>query len=525
MICIPKVDKVVNYQINAADCRPITIMSAIWRLWCSCMCQSQNVKDWLKQNLLPEVAGITGEELYTTVIKIFDSFGPQNFILGMDYTKAFDVLDPQVTEALLKKHGWPKDLIRLLIFVWSHNKRFICWGHHVHPCPLQGPCMPQGDPWGPLICSLWVQAGVNLLKSPGVHTPTYLDDRCIVADSADKLLQQFDKWPNWSRSVGLLENANKTAVSGRLRSHVTALGLVFPCRSVNGWIRVLGACSASTARVLCPVEDNRLSAALRTADLLGTLGVGFARCFNLLRAFALSKANFGWISRAPTWSASSKLWTRCWSSVGRARFSSPWVRCLLCGGNLHLDICWATTLAGAIIRGHRRYSPVWSLLPGTTSHALLGWLLSKGWSLVRPWVWSHDFAGVSVNLLPCGPSLVSGRVGLAQHNIRTGWRAWCSNSGRHELRSLDLSPESFRSMSWSSIRTWALSSGTANSVALGATVSPASFRVRRPELSLCPWPGCSCLGSWDHLAWCCPHRPCALPRPSSPWLARLGWSP
>ena len=46
-------------------------------------------------------------------------------------------------------------------------------------------------------------------------------------------------------------------------------------------------------------------------------------------------------------------------------------------------------------------------------------------------------------------------------------------------------------MSWSPIRTWALSSGAANSVALGATVSPASFRVRRPELSVCPWPNCT----------------------------------
>ena len=368
-----------------------------------CMCQSRDVKNWLQQNLLPEVAGVTGEELYTTVIKIFDSFGSQNYILRMDYTKAFDVLDPQVTKALLKKHGWPDDLIRLLVLVWSNNRRFICWGHHVHPFPLQGPSMPQGDPWGPLICSLWVQAGINILKSPGVFISTYLDDRCIVADSTVKLHQQFDNWCHWSRRVGLLENASKTVVSARLRSHVDALSLVFPQQSVKDWVRVLGACSATTARVLCPVEGNRLSGALRTADLPGSLGVCFERSFNLLRAFALAKANFG--CRAPTWSACSKLWTRCWSSVRRARFSSPWVRCILYGGNLHLDVCWATVLAGAIVRG----------------------LLSKGWSLVRPWVWSHAFAGVSVNLLPlCLNSIFALVGGLGV------------DSGRHELGSLDL---------------------------------------------------------------------------------------
>ena len=528
MICLPKTDKLENYQISAADCRPITILSTFWRLWCSTMCQSPGIKQWLHDTLSPQVSGLTGTELYTTIIMIFDHLGTQNFILGMDYTKAFDVLDPRVTQSLLKKYGWPEKLIRLLVMVWSHNERFVCWGHHTHPHPLQGPSMPQGDPWGPLICSLWVQAGVSFLHPPGILTSTYLDDRCIVSDTSMQLQQQYDRWSDWSRSVGLLENGPKTVVSGRLKRHVSALHRVFPGQYVKGWIRVLGACTASSMRSLCPVEESRIASALRTADLLGTLGVGFSRCLQLLRAFALSKANFGWIGRAPTWTASSKLWTRCWSSAGRARFSSPWVRCLLYGGNLHLDVTWATVLVGAIVRGHSRYSPVWSLRRGTASFALHSWLLSKGWSLVRPWVWSHHFAQVRLDLTACAPSLVSGRVGLAQHNIRMAWRAWCWEkwvaSGRHELRSLNPSPVAFRSMSWSSIRSWGLSSGAANTVALGATVSPACFKDSQPELSLCPWPGCSCVRYWDHLVWSCPFRPSSLRRPRSPWLARLGWS-
>ncbi len=195
--------------------------------------------------------------------------------------------------------------------------------------------------------------------------------------SADKLLQQFDNWSNWSRSVGLLENANKTAVSGRLRSHVTALGLVFPSRSVNGWIRVLGACSASTARVLCPVEDNRLSSALRTADLLGTLGIGFARCFNLLRAFALSKANFGWISRAPTGLRAPNFGPVVGRLLDGLGSPSPGFGVSSTVATLiHLDVCWATVLAGAIVRGHRLYSPVWSLRPGTNYISCSAWLVA-----------------------------------------------------------------------------------------------------------------------------------------------------
>ena len=75
-------------------------------------------------------------------------------------------------------------------------------------------------------------------KTLQVHTSTYFDDRCIVADSVDKLLQQYY---SWSR---LLATACR-----RSEPSIVCAG-----HSVHGWIRVLGACSASTA-VLCPVED------------------------------------------------------------------------------------------------------------------------------------------------------------------------------------------------------------------------------------------------------------------------------
>ena len=84
-------------------------------------------------------------------------------------------------------------------------------------------------------------------------------------------------------------------------------------------------------------------------------------------------------------------------------------------------------------------------------------------------------------------------------------------------------PLSRCSISWSSIRSWGLSSGAANSVALGATVSPACFQDRRPDLSRCVW-GCGHLGTWEHVAWLCQKRPSSLRRPRSAWLSRFGWS-
>ena len=183
-------------------------------------------------------------------------------------------------------------------------------------------------------------------------------------------------------------------------------------------------------------------------------------------------------------------------------------------------------MVGSLLRGS--YVPRWSLRPGTVASCLHCWLLDRGWSLLRPWVWSHDFAQVTLDLSPPrpSPSLVSGLVSLAQHKVRQGWRAWCfgkwSESGRHEIRELSFDSDTFCQIDFPSIRKWALEAAPAATVALGATFSPALWEHKRPEISGCPW--CKLeVGYWPHICWECEKRPSDLPRPHA-WLARFGWS-
>ena len=135
--------------------------------------------------------------------------------------------------------------------------------------------------------------------------------------------------------------------------------------------------------------------------------------------------------------------------------------------------------------------------PGT----LRRWFQAKGFHDVRgcPWVWAHDFAGVTVNLA-CRVTKMSieAHIGLCQHNVRQGWRAWIfqrwSNSGRHELRALPaVTPQVFRSLQFDDVRAWALSAAPAATVALGATFSPAHWSFvpssGQSPSALCPW-GC-----------------------------------
>ena len=137
---------------------------------------------------------------------------------------------------------------------------------------------------------------------------------------------------------------------------------------------------------------------------------------------------------------------------------------------------------------------------------------------LRPWVWQHAFAAVTVDasLSPSRHTLPS-LSGAACHALRQGWRAWVfqewASSGRHEISSLpSLTSSLFRSIQIDDVRSWVLSSAPAPSVGLGATFSPATWdRVSGVgQSSLCPW-GCHSAGFWDHICWSCSRRPAHAP--------------
>ena len=297
--------------------------------------------------------------------------------------------------------------------------------------------------------SLWVQAGVQTVlqtcETPesDISIKTYLDDRSCTARNAAKLHEIYLAWSQWSSSVGLCENLAKCEVSAVGKRKTEDACQVFDPSRVSPAIRVLGAVSCSVRRAYRAAEVRRFEAARKCARLLGCCGFSLLLQLRYLRQFSLSKVNFGWVARAPTWTSSKQLWSCFWSSVRRCRYSSPWLRCLFLGGNLHLDVVWATRLLSAVFRYHltKGSGPVWSRHSGTASNALRSWMKAKGFSEVRPWVWQHAFAAVTVDasLSPSRHTLPS-LSGAACHALRQGWRAWVfhewASSGRHEISSL-----------------------------------------------------------------------------------------
>ena len=183
--------------------------------------------------------------------------------------------------------------------------------------------------------------------------------------------------------------------------------------------------------------------------------------------------------------------------------SNQWLRVVVTGGLLHLDVLVACNLLRLIASLKVEGKIVWHNRVGTPLGAFRCWMKTCDFGEDSPWSWR--MSGVRVSL--CGNI----NIDLQKHNLRNGWKIFCWKkflaSGRHEAVDLQNVPVS---------RVLA-------SVVLGATVSPAWLHDRDVDgNSACL--RCSSLGTWDHLCWCCPASP--LERPVCPrdaLLRRFGW--
>ena len=219
MVCLPKPNKVVEGRVRVQDTRPITIQSVWWRLLFTSVYRTSEFKAWLRATLTQDVAAITGEDVYETLNTVFHEYASRGFLLTLDYTKAFDGLDVEVSLAVLQQHRWPATLLNLLRPVWGRQERFVQWGHHTRFSPLMGSGQPQGDPLGPLVMTLWLQSGLATvsrdpqgewpLRPSPPSTKVYIDDRSLVCSSARTLFHAWQRWCSWSSAAGLLEHLGK----------------------------------------------------------------------------------------------------------------------------------------------------------------------------------------------------------------------------------------------------------------------------------------------------------------------------
>ena len=72
---------------------------------------------------------------------------------------------------------------------------------------------------------------------------------------------------------------------------------------------------------------------------------------------------------------------------------------------------------------------------------------------------------------------------------------------------------------------WRHLRSAARTLVCGATFSPAALggRVATYPSTACIWDNCTELGTFDHVAWECVHRPRFVPKPAEFLSSRYGW--
>ena len=93
MISIPKPGKVENHTIKVGHLRPITVLSVWWRIWTSSWCKTA-LRAWMRQHVPRQFAVAHCVSTGEVVVDLLDRLMAGGYLASLDYSKAYDLLDP-----------------------------------------------------------------------------------------------------------------------------------------------------------------------------------------------------------------------------------------------------------------------------------------------------------------------------------------------------------------------------------------------------------------------------------------------
>ena len=510
---------------KASKLRPITIMSSWYRLWGCARLHSESTKHWLSSWWPSEaLGGKKGCSVSDALCVIGEAaLSREGYLLCLDYSLAFDKLDPQLAIRLMQKAGMPAQTAALLCGIWTAQERILQYGGACSQAPSRvSTSLPQGDTWSMVSMVLALAGPTRAINAnhPDVVTRTWVDDRTIVATSAEKVVQVRAEWAFWSRALNLEENDNKTtffhaSAAGRraLRDAGVEEAKVTTSPAVLG-VQLRGRCKRSNTAE----ESKRLQQAIALASRCQHLPVPWSMRKRVLAGQMLSLATWGWTFRRPPIKDVRRLRVAVCRALREGNTASVPLRDALRGHSLDFDLRVTQDICRCVDRHVRKCGQ--SLQCATIEGNLHRFLKRMGWTKNdATWTWRHEPMGMTF-------SLQHGRLKNAKclgHDLRESWRwsKWTAFrvENRRDAALLRGVPYCARRMK--SARLCAADRFLWFQILCGATVSPAVLG----ELE-CPW--ChDAVPTWHHLVWECNATPEAENRPPMQGLdelsLRLGW--
>ena len=533
-VMLPKTSKQVEGSIRVDDIRPITVMSCWWRLWSSCLVKCASTRKWVADAIPDEVISGSGPKAEAQLAAAAVLLGISNDGFGctLDFSKCYDTLDPQGTEALLHAGHFPQHWIDTLSLVWKQQKRWIVWNRHYHSVQLDAACcMPQGDPWGPLALQMWMTSGLRFVSQNlqprlrGGIDRVYMDDRSFSSPNPEGLLAKRNLWADWSGKVGLLENDRKTSFASSTARHARKLVAVgISDDQISKEFEILGVQAGFQPRTFGRKEQHRIDQAFLVLHLICCLRLSFRKFHLAARMYALSKCLYGWISRLPTDAVVRKWWAALRKGQRSLSAANPFLRGVLMGGLAHMDCVIGVNLLRVVHTLKHEFGLAWASKCGSPLHILKRWLALKGWDICSNWVWQMPGQLCTLDLTCSGTE----HLKHLQHVLRNGWRWFCFSKfmkqARHDNQDMYVSLADFLEFDFAKMSRLLNSEAAFRSVMLGPARSPGVFANRANPAGFptdCIWK-CGRVGYWDHCSWDCDNRP-SMVVCDHPLGKRLGW--
>ncbi len=205
--------------------------------------------------------------------------------------------------------------------------------------------------------SLWAMAGVQAVRNTtqvlDSSIKVYIDDRTVTASSAPVLslvhrlavlepVGRFGRPMLWSLAAFSIRVSFSLPSGFWVRSLLVSVGL--------------GLCTLMSFAVSLMLKGSSVSLVAAASCSVIIWGVS-VNLLSLRRAIRLGCA-------CAYWSVSQNLFTATFVAARRVRYSSPWLRALFLGGNLHLDVVWVTRLVAAVLRFRLRSGVLPSCMGG-----------------------------------------------------------------------------------------------------------------------------------------------------------------
>jgi hypothetical protein len=207
---VPKEQSQGSVGTQVLKVRPISVGALLYRAWSKLRFQQQ-----LTHALAPQLGCQPGVGSETLLLSLTQETTPESHPFGasLDFAKAFESVDWQITVPLLTRAGVPAPVVRALESVWAQQQRWVTFGAHVDPRKIQNVhSLLQGDPWSPFCMGLLLAGPARKMtqENPHIHQTIYMDDRSATFTDLHALHYFMSSWQRVERMLRLKTNHAKS---------------------------------------------------------------------------------------------------------------------------------------------------------------------------------------------------------------------------------------------------------------------------------------------------------------------------